>query len=59
MGSQSHKRGCLYATNLDRSVWGFGATCGHVSKYYKALDLGKIYCKTSFLFSEFVALRIV
>ena len=35
VGSQSHKYGCLCATNSDRRVRGFGATCGHMSKYYK------------------------
>ena len=35
VGSQSHKRECLCSENSDRIVCGFGAICGHVSKYYK------------------------
>ena len=42
VGSQSHKRGCLCSTNSDRWVRGFGAACGHMSKYYKgSFNLGK------------------
>ena len=33
VGSQSHKRGYLCATNSNRRAHGFGVACGHVSKY--------------------------
>ena len=61
MESQNHKREYQCATNSNRRICEFGAACNHVSKYYKRQFQiqGKIYCKTSILYSEFVSLRIV
>ena len=33
--SQSHKWECLSSTNSDKRAYGFGAACGHMSKYCK------------------------
>ena len=61
MGSQSHKHGCLCATNSDRRVYEFKAACGRVSKYYKRqlkILERKSIVKLPLYHSEFVALMI-
>ena len=62
MRSQSHKCGCLCATNSDRRFHGFGVACGHmwVSTTRDSIRFReKSIVKLLFYHSEFVALRIV
>ena len=48
MESQSHKRECLCATNLnEKESMDLKLACGHISKLLLevAIDLGLIFCK--------------
>ena len=60
VGSQSHKGGCLCSTNSNRKVRRFGTACGCVYKYTRSsIRFMEKSIVNTFLFSEFVALRIV